>query len=75
MKAISPASNVLWKMSRSSTAGIPIITPKFVSQTQEQLRELEGKLSNVHFLGMVPGIAFFKREVLVQAYERISKVK
>lgn len=67
-------AKLLWSQARSGVSGIPIITPKFVAQTQQQMQTLEGLLHNAYFLGMVPGVSFFKKEVLVQAYDQISKL-
>jgi hypothetical protein len=58
-------------MSRSGVSGIPVITPKFVEQTQQQMEALQGRLGNAFLSGMVPGVSFFKREVLVQAHDQI----
>jgi protoporphyrinogen oxidase len=74
MKAIAGNSKILWKMSRSGVSGIPILTPKFVDQTQKQMQALEGKMGNAYFSGMVPGVSFFKKEVLMQAYDQISRL-
>ncbi len=74
MKAIPQQSKVLWKMARTGVSGIPVITPKFVEQTQRQMQALEGEMRNVYFSGMVPGVSFFKKEVLVQAYDQIMRL-
>lgn len=74
MKAIPENTKVLWKTSRSGVSGIPIITPKFVDQTQRQMQALGGQMQNAYFSGMVPGVSFFKKEVLVQSYDQICKL-
>ena len=74
MKAVRQDAKVLWKMSRSGVSGIPVITPKFVAQTQQQMQALEGRMQNAFFSGMVPGVSFFKKEVLTQSYDQIAKL-
>lgn len=74
MEIFPENTKVLWKLGSSGVSGIPVITPKFVTQTQEQMQTLEGRLKNAYFLGMIPGVSFFKREVLMQSYEQISKL-
>jgi hypothetical protein len=72
MGALSGTARVLWSSARSGVSGIPVITPKFVSQTQQQMREIEGKIENAQFSGMVPGASFFKKEVLLHSYAQIA---
>ena len=74
MKAVPKSAKVLWKMARSGVSGIPVITPKFVEQTQRQMQALEGRFGNAYLSGMVPGVSFFKKEVLMQSYDQIRKL-
>jgi hypothetical protein len=72
MGIIPETARVLWKMARTGVSGTPVITPKFVDQTKRQMEKLEGRLENVYFSGMLPGTSFFKKEVLVHAYDLIA---
>ncbi len=74
MRAIPENAQILWQSARSGVSGIPVITPKFVDQTQQQLRELEQRLSNAYFAGMVPGHTFFKKDVLVQSFDQVARL-
>jgi hypothetical protein len=74
MGAVDSGSKVVWKSARSGVSGIPVITPKFVEQTRRQLSILEDRLSNTYFSGMVPGVSFFKKEVLAQSLEQIARM-
>lgn len=74
MKVISEDAKVLWRRASSGVAGVPVVTPKYVEQTQQQMEEIGGRLKNAYFLGMIPGVSFFKKEVLTQSYEQISSL-
>jgi protoporphyrinogen oxidase len=74
MGGVAPDAQLLWKSGRSGVSGIPVITPRFVEQTQRQVQAMEGRMENAFFSGMVPGVSFFKKEVLLQSFEQIARL-
>lgn len=72
MKTVPEDARILWKMGRTGVSGTPVITPTFVDQTRRQMEVLERRLTNAYFTGMLPGVNFFKREVLEHSYNLIA---
>jgi hypothetical protein len=72
MGIVPEHARVLWRMARTGVSGTPVITPKFVAQTGRQMEALEGRLENAYFSGMMPGMSFFKKDVLVHSYNLIA---
>lgn len=72
---IAPDANVLWKSGQSGVTGVPILTPKFVEESQRQIDSLQNQFQNISFLGTVPGRSFFKKEVLMSCYHAINSLK